>query len=366
MKIALIITGLGIGGAERQLCDLADTFLMKDQKVIIISLTGPVIIKPNSNKIPIYEIGMRKTPWGFMRALWEVSGIIKKENIDVLHSHMFHANIFSRSLRLFTKIPKLICTAHSINEGGSLRMFMYRITNWLSDINTNVSQDAVNSFIKKKAMKENQIISISNGIDTNKFIYSDELRERIRRELDIYDNIKLFLSVGRLHDSKDYPNLLYAFSILLKKKPLSYLIIVGNGILIDKLMELANNLNIMKNIRFLGARNDIPALMSSCDTFVLSSKYEGQPLVIAEAMACQRYIVATDSGGVKYVLNNYGSLVPIRNSKKLADAMEKSIEIDRDKKHQLGLDARKHIENNFSIENLSIQWLRLYKKTEYI
>ncbi|WP_340620479.1 hypothetical protein [Xenorhabdus siamensis] len=94
---------------------------------------------------------------------------------------------------------------------------MYRITNWLSDINTNVGQDAVNSFIKKKAMKENQIISISNGIDTNKFIYSDELREKIHRELDIYDNIKLFLSVGRLHDSKDYPNLLYAFSILLKK-----------------------------------------------------------------------------------------------------------------------------------------------------
>ncbi|PQQ32352.1 glycosyl transferase [Photorhabdus luminescens] len=362
MKIALITTGLGMGGAEKQLCDLADTFLVNNQSIIIISLTGPTITKPISDKIFIYEIRMKKTPWGFIHALWKVKKIIKKEDIDVLHSHMFHANIFSRCMRLLTKFPQLICTAHSTNEGGSLRMFIYRITNWLSDLNTNVSQAAVDSFIKKKAMKENQIISISNGINTNKFFFSEESRRNIRRELDIPDNIQLFLSVGRLHDPKDYPNLLYAFSILLERKPLSYLIIAGNGPLIDKLIRLATKLNIIKNVHFLGARNDIPALMSACDTFVLSSKYEGCPLVIAEAMACQRYIVATNCGGVKFVLNKYGSLVPIQDSKRLADAMEKSIEINKDKKYQLGLEARNHIKNNFSIEKISLQWLKLYEK----
>ena len=66
---------------------------------------------------------------------------------------MVHANIFARLNRLFSKIPKLICTAHSNNEGGKIRMLAYQYTNRLSDVNTNVSKKATDDFIGKRAFR---------------------------------------------------------------------------------------------------------------------------------------------------------------------------------------------------------------------
>ncbi|WP_387691256.1 glycosyltransferase [Photorhabdus sp. RM71S] len=362
MNIIFIITGLNIGGAEKQVCALADEFILLGHRVSIISLTGLSVVEPENREVNIYELAMRKSTLGLLQALWKAKKIILYHQPDIIHSHMFHANIFSRILRAFVKIPRLICTAHNTNEGGKLRMLLYRLTNFLSNVNTNVSEEAVYSFIMKRAVKPNKMLVMSNGIDACKFFYSEENRKLFRSRLSISDQQHLFIAIGRLQEQKDYQNLLYAFSLLLKERPLSYLIIVGDGPLKNKLIELAIKLNINKYTNFLGARNDISEIMSSCDTFVLSSKYEGFGLVVAEAMACQRYVVATDSGGVKSVLDKYGILVPIQDSKALSEAMKDSIDKDNDEKYYLGLDARNHIIKNFSIKEIASKWLNLYKR----
>ncbi|MGL5947829.1 MAG: glycosyltransferase [Aeromonas sp.] len=118
MKILLIITGLGMGGAERQVCDLADQFAAKGHEVLLISMTGETVNRPLSAKIEVVELRMAKTPLGFIKAYSKTRNLIKKFKPDVVHSHMVHANLFSRLLRLTTRFKKLICTAHSSNEGG--------------------------------------------------------------------------------------------------------------------------------------------------------------------------------------------------------------------------------------------------------
>ncbi|TNG92181.1 glycosyltransferase, partial [Pasteurellaceae bacterium UScroc12] len=164
MRILLIITGLGMGGAERQVCDLADEFHKMGNNVAIISLTGEEIVSPMSKDIKIYSLNMKKNIFGLIHSLVQAKKVINKFNPDIVHSHMFHANLFARLLRIITPMKKLICTAHNTNEGGHIRMLAYRITDFLSDLNTNVSQEAVECFIQKGASPSNKMIPMLNGV----------------------------------------------------------------------------------------------------------------------------------------------------------------------------------------------------------
>ncbi|MBD3842336.1 MAG: glycosyltransferase, partial [Campylobacterales bacterium] len=128
MNIALLITGLGMGGAERQVVDLADRFASLDHNILIIYLTGEAIVLPSNPSIRVIGMNMSKTPWSFLTTYRRIRSLIQSFKPDILHSHMVHANIIARLLRLSIRIPRLICTAHNTNEGGTLRMWLYRVT----------------------------------------------------------------------------------------------------------------------------------------------------------------------------------------------------------------------------------------------
>ncbi len=153
MKIVYVITGLTCGGAEHLMIQLADQMCLRGHDVNIICLSGVSEIKP-VQKIDIHYINMKKNVKGLIKALVKVKKLITSLNPDLIHSHMFHANIFSRIIRVFTPSVPLICTAHSKNEGGYVRMLCYRLSDFLASITTNVSQEAVQEFIKKKQFQK--------------------------------------------------------------------------------------------------------------------------------------------------------------------------------------------------------------------
>ncbi|WP_311763131.1 glycosyltransferase [Proteus terrae] len=363
MKLLFIITGLGMGGAEVQLCNLVDEFQSKhNNKIIIITLTKDKVINiPNSKRIKIINLNIEKKPISFLFGLIKARAIIKKFKPDIVHSHMFHANIFSRILRLFCKIPILISTAHNKNEGGKLRMFLYRITDKLATISTNVSQEAVDSFILQKATTSKKMLTMFNGIDTTIFSFNEVVRKKKRAEINLDNETDLILAVGRLTKAKDYPNLLHAFSKLnLSKK--NKLVIIGDGEEKENLQQLAYDLKISKDIIWLGIRHDVQDWMSACDLFVLSSAWEGFGLVVAEAMACERLVIGTDSGGVKEVINKYGLVIPPEDSIALSSVITEYLTLPEHKRNTLGILARRHIIDTFSIEKISQKWLDLYSE----
>lgn len=364
MNILLVITGLGIGGAEKQVCDLADKFVQLGHQVKLVSLTPSFSEQtlPKSNQIEIIYLNMLKTPIELIKAYSKLRKLIKSFNPDVVHSHMFHANLIGRLMRLSTKINRLICTAHSKNEGGALRMGLYRITNFLSDLNTNVSQDAVEAFIAKKAVKKDQMIAVENGIDTSFFRKDNLMKLEIQSYFDFVKNDYIFLAVGRLTDPKDYPNLLRAFSIVNKQKPNTCLLIAGIGELEQELKQYANQLGISEKVSFLGLRRDIHKLMNLADTYVMSSHFEGFGLVIAEAMSTEKVVISTDCGGTREVINGNGFLVPIRDSEALANAMLQSMALTAEERSILGKKARQHILDNYSLDAVVNKWLKLYQE----
>ena len=354
MKILYLISGLGIGGAEQIVRELSTRFSIRENDVVIVTLTGNPIFANKNKKIKIISLRTTKSISSILTIIYKLYKVIKKEKPDILHSHMYHSNIFARLTRIFLKIPILISTAHSNNEGGGFRMFMYRITNFLSDVFTNVSQDAINEFEKKGAVSKNKMIKIYNGINIDLFTKNDNLK----RNIDIKNPI--FLSVGSLTKLKDHKNLINAFYILTKEVECARLIIAGDGPLKSNLIKLTTSLNLTTKISFIGVSNDIPNLMKQVDIFVLSSTHEGFGLVIAEAMASNLLVIATNCGGSKEVIGDCGFLVPTKNSNSLAEAMKIAVNIPSNEKIKIQDLGRKRVIDNFNFNNIFKQWEALY------
>ncbi|WP_337916956.1 glycosyltransferase [Vibrio cholerae] len=361
MKIVFFITGLGMGGAETQVCNLIEQLAERGHTILLLSLTGESVNKPKHSAVKLVELKMRKTPLGFVRAYWQVVSILRQFQPDVVHSHMVHANIFARLLRTIAPIPRLVCTAHSNNEGGKARMLAYRLTDRWCDVTTNVSQGAVEAFIAQRAAKSGRIVALHNGVDLTKFTFNPVARERCRSELGLNANQTLLLSVGRLTAAKDYPNLLRAFAQLLKSQPNIRLAIIGQGELATQIAQMIEQLALASQVHLLGLRFDVADWMSAADCFVLSSAWEGFGLVVAEAMACERPVVATDCGGVAEVVGDYGYLVPPSDSAKLADAIEQAIVLAAQERATLGKNARKYIESRYSLSVVADKWLEIYQ-----
>lgn len=363
MRILFIITGLGGGGAEKVVADLADQMVQLGHTVKIAYLKGDVIVRPQDSEVELVYLGlenfinMRSTFYAYKK-------LILNFRPDVVHAHMVHANIFARITRKFFPIPRLICSAHSNNEGGRLRMLAYKFTHSFADITTNVSKNASRNFELLGAVPFGQITTVYNGINLIKF-KKKQTNNQLRHELGLCDDIPVFLAVGRFHEAKDYPNLLDAFEKLKKteifKKKQPKLLIVGDGDGRIQIEQTIINFKLESDVILLGRRNDVSALLNMADFFVLSSKYEGLPTVVMEAMACETYVIATDCGGSQEIMGSTGKLVQIQNAGVLADAMENTLKLNIDEVNRNNLEARMRVENLFSLDKAVQNWLKIYE-----
>lgn len=351
MKILYVATGLSLGGAEKVVADLADHMVLRGHEVKIAYLTGDVIVKPKSDQVEIIYLGLESGK-DFISASRKYRQLIKQYQPDVVHAHMVHANIFTRLNRVGCSVPKLICTAHSSHEGGKIRMLAYKYTNFLSDFNSNVSKKAAQIFIEKGAFTPKNIQGVYNGIDLNKFIKKDNNRSN--------EQIT-FLAVGRLNEQKDYPNLLRALHLVIQQTKNIHLNIVGDGELRADLENMIQELGLNDYVSLLGRRDDVAELMSQSDYFVLPSKNEGFGLVVAEAMACEVFVIATDSGGVKEVMGDHGLLVEPQNSTLLAEAMLQAMDLSEEEIIENNQKALEYVTQNFDINKIVNQWISIYE-----
>lgn len=359
MKILYIITGLGQGGAERVVCDLADAMFEKGNEVKIAYLTGKVLTQPDHDEIDLIQINLNRA-LSLPKAYLKLSKIIREYQPDVVHSHMVHANLLTRLIRLVVPIETLICTAHSSNEGSILRKLVYRATHGLADLTTNVSKTAVAAFEKDKAVPKNGMKTIYNGVNFENFSYHQESKQALTYELQLNVNRKIILAVGRFNESKNYPNLLEAIRIFKDEYSIPFvLLIAGDGELRKDIEQTIINLKLSDDVILLGRRDDIPKLMSACDVFVLSSDYEGLPTVLIEAMACQAHIISTDVSGVREIVSDHGKVIPIKQPIILAKALKDTLNDSNGSKNILGA---QYVKSKFDLNVISEEWLKIYNE----
>lgn len=360
MRIMLVVNSVGVGGAERVVTSLANAFAARGHAVCIVALEAKRPALPVSDAVLLVELSARKSIGGLLHVITSLRDAVRSFKPDVVHSHMIHSNLVARLLRCIVPIPRLISTAHNTHDGGWHRVVANRLTHWLVDVATNVSSEAVAAYERRLAVPRGEMLTVHNGIDTRAFHFSQDCRERVRDLLGLEWSTPLIVAVGRLEHQKNYPNLLSALSRLPAQLRWRA-VIAGTGPLQADLLKLADELRLADRVSFLGVRSDVRNLMNAADVFVLSSNYEGFPMVVGEAMACERLVVATDCGGVAEFTGGLGYLVPPQNPDALASRLAEAILMPADQARKIGRQARQRVESFFSLDVAVDRWIALYE-----
>ena len=360
--LLFVITGLAVGGAETQLVRVATRLKQRGWDVRVVTLIPPRAYEEVLSQagIPVMTLGIRdKRPP--LRPVWRLARIIREWKPAIVHSHMVHANLLTRVTRLLAPVPVLICSARSIQEGGRLRDWMYRVTDPLCDLTTHVCEAGAQRYIRERMVSPHKMRVVYNGVDTERFLPDGQVRLRIRREAEIGKQF-VWLAVGRLEAPKDYPTLIRAFARVSAAREDTLLWIVGDGPLRGQLEALSREMGLQLGVRFWGLRGDVSNLMNAADAFVMSSSWEGLPNALIEAQACGLPAVVTDVGGNAEVVihEETGFIVPPQNPDALAEAMLRLMSLPAEMRQQMGALARQRVEQQFSLESVVTQWENLY------
>jgi glycosyltransferase involved in cell wall biosynthesis len=278
---------------------------------------------------------------------------------------MVHANLMARALRLLVRIPVVVSTIHNVYEGGPLWMAAYRLTNGLVDHMTIISEAAANRFITERIVPSRLLTVVPNGIDTDRMRHVPPgTRETIRRSVGLGQDDFAWLAVGRFEIAKDYPTMLRAFARLREHHLGAVLLLVGRGSLQQEAEALTAELALDGAVRFLGVRDDVPAVMSAADGYVMSSAWEGMPMVLLEAAAAALPIVATRVGGNQEVVldGETGFLVPARDPEALALGMARLMTLSQAQRRSMGERGHEHVRANYGLSRVAERWEGVYRE----
>jgi len=361
-SICFLITGLNVGGAEVQVVSVAKRLrsLGWDPSVVsMLPANGRLADELGSHDVEVYSLNMRQgipDP----SAIFRLVAILRRLRPVILHSHMVHANLLARIVKLFWRGPKVVCTIHSGNECGWFRQLAYRATDAIPELTSTVSRAMGIRYVQSRAVSSSKMRVLPNGVDTARFCPDLQARTATRTSLRL-DSQFTWLAVGRFELPKDYPNMLRAFSQL--RHPNTVLLIAGVGPLQAKAESLIQELGIGDRVRLLGLRSDIPELMNAADAYVMSSQWEGLPMVLLEAAATGLLIVSTRVGGTGEVVldGKTGVLVDPQDSGALAAGMEYLMDIDGGQSLEMRQAAREHILENYSLDAIVTLWESIYR-----
>jgi glycosyltransferase involved in cell wall biosynthesis len=365
VRILLLSTSMGMGGADQQLLSAALGLRDRGHEVRIVSLTplGEMGARARAAGLQTDSLAMRRglpDPRGLAR----LARLVREWRPAVLHSHMLHANLMARAVRLFTPIPAVVSTIHNIYEGGRLRMLGYRLTNRLVDHMTIISQAAADRFIRDRIVPAALLEVVPNGVDTERYRrVPPGTRERLRGSLGLGGEFT-WLAVGRFEAAKDYPTMLRAFARVLARRPEAVLLLVGRGSLQAVTEALARSLGLDRSVRFVGTREDVPEFMTVADGYVMSSAWEGMPMVLLEAAAAGLPIVATRVGGNQEVVRDgaTGWLAPPGDGEALAAAMLRLMELPEDERRAMGGRGHDHVRQHYGLARVVERYEAAYRE----
>ncbi len=368
--IAHVIYRFGMGGLENGLVNVINRLPDDEYQHVIICMTDHTTFSNRLNKsVDIYD--MHKKPGKDFMLFYRLWKLFRKIKPDIVHSRNMSA-LESQLPAFLAGVPIRIHGEHGRDvhdlDGRnkryqSIRKFFRSIVDYYIPL----SKDLENYLSNTIEIKKDKIITICNGVDTEKFQHQEHINLKLPGLPTGFINNDTVVvgTVGRLEDVKDQPNLLEAFIELLKSPKVIdkdiKLILVGDGALKDKLQKQVNEAGLQNKVWLAGAREDVPELMHLMTIFVLPSLAEGISNTILEAMACSLPVIATNVGGNAELImdGQTGFIVPRADPCAIKEKCLLYIESpELIRKH--GDLARKRIEEKFSIINMVQNYNNVY------
>lgn len=292
--IKILVYGMtsNYGGIEVYLVNLLKSIDKTKIQIdyIIIGENSPFEKEIRANGGEVYYIPDKKKE--LLKNIKSMTNLFKK-------LHHKHDYIYFNSGALFYGIPyllalvykfrKIIVHAHNGKDTSrkEIEIILHKINriiiNYIADIKFSCSDLATEWIFGKKYIGNTNLYKINNSVDCEKYRYSHIIRTQIRKELNIEDDILVFGNVGRLDYQKNHIFLLKIFKEIVKYNNKSILLIIGDGILKNTIINEAEKYGLLEKIKFLGNRNDVDELLNAMDAFILPSLFEGFPITLVEA-----------------------------------------------------------------------------------
>lgn len=275
----------------------------------------------------------------------ELTSLLRNRRVDLLHTHDHKSTIAGILAARWLNIP-VVSTVHGVeklslktrlNEFAEVKMARF------ADKVIAVSGE-LRKFLIAEGVPSDKVVVIHNGVDVEKFRPRRDSGVSKKNPNQTADGFAVGI-IGRLSIEKGHSDFLQAAAEVAARFPSTRFLIVGEGPLEGELRDLATKLGITDKVVFTGFRSDIESVIAGLDVVVMASKTEGTPMVLLEAMALAKPIVATRVGGIPEVIRDKetGILINAGDEKALSEAMI-SLLRDKERSLQIGLKARQYVE----------------------
>lgn len=371
LTVVHIISGLGQGGAETVLYRLV-TAQQESTRHIVISLGALDVFGPRLQQagIEVYALNMQGA-LGFMRGLRRLRQLLQQLAPNVVQTWMYHADLIGGLAARSVGIKSIAWGVRNSGDNLHQSSRKARLVAWLcarlsGSVPASIVVCADNAARRHKqwGYDADKIQVIPNGYDLAQWRPNTEAAALFRTGLGLDAETPLLASVARWNPLKDHPNLLSALSRVKRFAPHVRCLLVGEGMDASnaELMRLIDHFDVAEHVILLGRRDDIPTIMAAVDIHVLSSKAEGFPNVVCEAMVSKALCVVTDVGDAAKIVGEEGVVVPARNAEALASGIEKALGLWQNPQHEtrltLGAD---RIAKLYSLETMVNSYQSLWR-----
>jgi glycosyltransferase involved in cell wall biosynthesis len=350
LRVAHVSLGLDIGGQERLLVEFARLADRSRFELTFVSLSGRGALAPAIEAFGWPILALDEPPGLRPGMVLRLACLFRREGFDVIHTHDDKPLLYGAPAVKLARAHRFVHTHHH-GLVPQITPRLRKLEAWLgrwTDAFVCVSQDGARA-MEATGLPAEHIITLWNGIDLEEYPYQGPHPGGPA------------VTVARLSPEKDIATLLRAVALVAPTTPGFRLEIAGAGPLRAELVRLTSELGLADRVRFLGAVDDVPALLATASVFVLPSQTEGISLTILEAMARGLPVLATNVGGNPEVVLNgtTGLLVPAGDPAALAQGLVR-LWSNRDDAQLMGRAGRRRAETYFDVRTMIARYERLY------
>jgi glycosyltransferase involved in cell wall biosynthesis len=352
-RVTYVIGALGKGGAEYQLVELLRGLDRTRFAPTVVSLSRGDHWAGSIREVgvPLHELAQRH---GFeVGRLRGLRAILRTSRPHLLHTILWSGNVYGRLAAVGLGIPVILAAERNVIRRPPWQVGLERILDrWTTAYLVNAAAVA-DEMCQRGGLPRAKMHLVQNGIDLTRLPAYDEERGLARGRLGFAPGRRLVVQVGRLAPQKDQATFLRAVARLAPQVPDVDFLIAGDGPLRPELERRAQELGIAERVRFLGLRHDVPSLLAGADVLALTSRWEGLPNAVIEAMATGAAVVATDVGGCAELVGDgeAGHLVPVGDDEAVARTLRRLLD-DEGERLRCVRAARRRVEAELTTQHM--------------
>jgi glycosyltransferase involved in cell wall biosynthesis len=365
IRIALCITDLNVGGAERCLVELATRLDRTRFQPVVYCLAGApepdqtsFIPTLETAGVDVHCLGAKRAT-DFFAVVARLSAMLRERETDLVQTFLFHANIVGRFAAWQAGVPHTVCGIRVAERRASWHRWLERATHRLVEKYVCVSRSVADFSASQTRLPAAKLVVIPNGTDLARFT---DVKPANLADLGLSGR-RFVTFIGRLEHQKGLPQLLSTAVDWLRRLPNCDLLLVGAGPLEKALRQQCYHTGISGRVHFIGWRSDIPSLLAASNLLVLTSAWEGMPNVILEAMAAGLPVAATQVEGIAELLGPelQEQSVPYGSWDDFSDLVTRILS-DQDRAVRLGHANRNRVEQMFTIERMVDAYQNLWER----